>query len=128
MHEARPKNFQPVTFKNSLEYCLFNFKWSVFLSQNAFPRRKNYWCQRRKWHQRRKSTSTHGWFRRMSLDSHICRCPISDHHDHRYNDLQMPCKQSDICTHRIIIGTSRHMCVYERCVFTEIGVSNLNLL
>lgn len=40
----------------------------------------------------------------------------------------MPCKQSDICTHRIIIRTSRHMCVYERSVFTEIGVSNLNLL
>lgn len=68
----------------------------------------------------------------MALDSHICRCPISDHHDHRYN-LQMPCKQSYIL-HRqnfktyIIFGKSRNVCFYERCVFTEIGVSNLNLL
>lgn len=38
MHEARPKNFQPFTFKNSLEYCLFNFKWQMFFSRRMpFP-------------------------------------------------------------------------------------------
>lgn len=57
----------------------------------------------------------------MALDSHICRIPISDRHDHRYN-LQMSCKQSYIL-HRqnkknnLKKKTISEMCVYMKDVF-----------